>query len=141
MTSALLGRLLETAEREAKRLEDSYISVEHLVLMLAKEGSAAAAGRILASHGITRESFLKALTAVRGNQRVTPATPEAPYQALKKDGPVYGARPLRCHIAREAQTCIGRALLRGDIVAGAKIQVNVANGELAVSCSEPALAT
>ena len=62
------------------------MSVEHLVIALAEEGSASAAGRILASHGVTRESFLGALTKVRGNQRVTSASPEGAYEALEKYG-------------------------------------------------------
>ena len=81
-----LANLLEAAEREAKRLKDEYVSVEHLVIVLAEEGSASAAGRILASHGVTRESFLGALTKVRGNQRVTSASPEGAYEALEKYG-------------------------------------------------------
>ncbi|MFL6081803.1 MAG: ATP-dependent chaperone ClpB [Mycobacterium sp.] len=81
-----LANLLEAAEREAKRLRDEYVSVEHLVIALAEEGSASAAGRILASHNVTRDSFLTALTKVRGNQRVTSATPEGAYEALEKYG-------------------------------------------------------
>ncbi|NUP30028.1 MAG: ATP-dependent chaperone ClpB [Nocardia sp.] len=86
MITQRLAKLLDAAEREAKRLKDSYVSVEHLVMALAEEGSASAAGRVLASHGVTRESFLSALTAVRGNQRVTSATPEGAYEALEKYG-------------------------------------------------------
>ena len=81
-----LAKVLEAAEREAKRLKDEYVSVEHLVIALAEEGTATAAGRILASHGITRDAFLTALTKVRGNQRVTSATPEGSYDALEKYG-------------------------------------------------------
>jgi ATP-dependent Clp protease ATP-binding subunit ClpB len=55
--------------------------------------------------------------------------------------PVYGARALRRYIAHEVETSIGRALLRGDIAAGAKIRVTADNGELAVAYSEPALAS
>ncbi|HUO40994.1 MAG TPA: AAA family ATPase, partial [Mycobacterium sp.] len=84
--TARLARLLDAAEREAKRLKDEYVSVEHLVLAMAEEGSASAAGRILAAHGVTRESFLAAMTKVRGNQRVTSATPEGAYEALEKYG-------------------------------------------------------
>jgi ATP-dependent Clp protease ATP-binding subunit ClpB len=86
MITARLGRLLESAEREATRLKDDYVSVEHLLLALAEEGSATAAGRVLKQAGITRESFLSALTSVRGNQRVTSATPEGSYEALEKYG-------------------------------------------------------
>ncbi|WP_372665887.1 ATP-dependent chaperone ClpB [Amycolatopsis kentuckyensis] len=81
-----LAGLLDAAEREARRLKDEYVSVEHLVLALAEEGTASAAGRILRDHGVTRDSFLTALTKVRGNQRVTSATPEGAYEALEKYG-------------------------------------------------------
>ncbi|WP_329377814.1 ATP-dependent chaperone ClpB [Streptomyces sp. NBC_01716] len=81
-----LGRLLDTAEQEAHRLKDEYVSVEHLVLALVDEGSASSAGRLLKEYGLTKEAFLAALTRVRGNQRVTSATPEGAYEALEKYG-------------------------------------------------------
>ncbi|MFD7244374.1 ATP-dependent chaperone ClpB [Streptomyces massasporeus] len=81
-----LSRLLDAAEREAKRLKDEYVSVEHLLLALAEEGSSTAAGRLLKEHGITRDSFLSVLTQIRGNQRVTSANPEVAYEALEKYG-------------------------------------------------------
>ena len=81
-----LANLLDAAEREAKRLKDEYVSVEHLVIALTEEGTSSAAGRILATHNVTRDSFLAALTTVRGNQRVTSATPEGAYEALQKYG-------------------------------------------------------
>lgn len=84
--TARLARVLDAAAREAKRLKDEYISVEHLVIALAEEGNATAAGRILASHGVTRDAFLTALMRIRGNQRVTSATPEGSYEALSKYG-------------------------------------------------------
>ena len=81
-----LSRLLDTADREAKRLKDEYVSVEHLLLALIEEGSTSPSGRILASFGVTRDRFLSALTAVRGNQRVTDQQPEGKFQALEKYG-------------------------------------------------------
>ncbi|AEM83103.1 ATP-dependent chaperone ClpB [Streptomyces violaceusniger] len=81
-----LSQLLDTAEQEARRLKDEYVSVEHLVLALAEEGSATAAGRVLGEHGVTKEAFLGALTRVRGSQRVTSANPEVAYEALEKYG-------------------------------------------------------
>ncbi|MCU1433261.1 MAG: ATP-dependent Clp protease ATP-binding protein, partial [Actinotalea sp.] len=81
-----LSRVLEAAEKEARRLKDEYVSVEHLVVAVLDEGSGSAAGRILARHGVTRDSFLTTLTAVRGSQRVTSATPEGSYEALAKYG-------------------------------------------------------
>jgi ATP-dependent Clp protease ATP-binding subunit ClpB len=81
-----LGRLLDSAEQEAKRLKDDYVSVEHLVLALLDEGQGAAAGRLLAEQGVSRDAFLQALTKIRGNQRVTSAMPETAYEALEKYG-------------------------------------------------------
>jgi ATP-dependent Clp protease ATP-binding subunit ClpB len=81
-----LSRLLDTADREARRLKDEYVSVEHLLLALVEEGSATAAGRALKDHGLTRDRLLQALTGVRGNQRVTSANPEVAYEALDKYG-------------------------------------------------------
>src|ERR1700712_4409506 len=49
-------------------------------------GRGGGAGRLLARHGVTRDAFLTALTQVRGNQRVTSATPEGSYEALTKYG-------------------------------------------------------
>ncbi len=81
-----LSRLLDAAEREAKRLKDEYVSVEHLVIALLDEGTGTAAGRLLRDEGLTRDGFLQALTAIRGNQRVTSAMPEVAYEALEKYG-------------------------------------------------------
>jgi ATP-dependent Clp protease ATP-binding subunit ClpB len=74
------------AEDEAKRLRDEYVSVEHLLLAIVDEGSGGPAGRALAQFEVTRANVLNALTAVRGNQRVTSATPENAYEALAKYG-------------------------------------------------------
>ncbi len=81
-----LEQLFVRAEDEAKRLKDEYVSVEHLVLAFLDEGSNTDAGRALAGHGVTRDRFLSALTAVRGSQRVTSASPEGSYEALAKYG-------------------------------------------------------
>jgi ATP-dependent Clp protease ATP-binding subunit ClpB len=81
-----LARLLDSAEQEAGRLKDEYVSVEHLVLAMLGEGRDTVAGRLLLEQGLTRESFLEALTRIRGNQRVTSAMPEVAYEALAKYG-------------------------------------------------------
>ncbi|TDW21864.1 ATP-dependent chaperone ClpB [Kribbella kalugense] len=81
-----LSRLFDTADREAKRLKDEYVSVEHLVMALLEEGAETATGRRAREQGLTRDKFLQALTAIRGNQRVTSAMPEASYEALEKYG-------------------------------------------------------
>ena len=81
-----LARLLDTADREAGRLKDEYVSVEHLLLALIDEGQVSSAGQLLHYSGLTKDTFLNALTTVRGNQRVMSATPEAAYEALEKYG-------------------------------------------------------
>ncbi|RDI31817.1 ATP-dependent chaperone ClpB [Lentzea flaviverrucosa] len=85
VTRRLMG-VLDAAEREAKRLKDEYVSVEHLLLALAEEGESTKAGQVLARYGITRDRFLEGLARIRGNQRVRSATPEGTYEALEKYG-------------------------------------------------------
>jgi ATP-dependent Clp protease ATP-binding subunit ClpB len=74
------------AEAEAKRLKDDYVSVEHVFMGLIKEGKATPSGRVLAEHGVTLDKFLRALTEVRGGQRVQSANPEQTYEALERYG-------------------------------------------------------
>jgi ATP-dependent Clp protease ATP-binding subunit ClpB len=81
-----LQKLFLQAEEEAKRLKDEYVSVEHLMLALIDEQNTSVAGRMLQQFRVTRDNFLAALTAVRGHQRVTSATPETAYEALTKYG-------------------------------------------------------
>ena len=84
--SQRLSRILVAAENEAKRLKDEYVSVEHLLMALLGEGEKTPSGKLLKQAGIDREKFLKTLTDVRGNQRVTSANPEDSYEALEKYG-------------------------------------------------------
>jgi ATP-dependent Clp protease ATP-binding subunit ClpB len=81
-----LAQVLEAADREARRLKDEYVSVEHVLIALAETGAQTGAGRVLGRHGVTRDRVLAELTKVRGNQRVTSATPEGTYEALSKYG-------------------------------------------------------
>jgi ATP-dependent Clp protease ATP-binding subunit ClpB len=80
-----LMQVLEVATKEAERLKDDFISVEHLLLALADE-TKNQSGTILKRHGATRERILKVLTAIRGKQRVTSQDPEATYEALSRYG-------------------------------------------------------
>ena len=80
-----LNKALITAEDEAKRMGDEYVSVEHLFLAMMKNPNKEIAA-ILKEYGITQERFLKALSTVRGNQRVTSDNPEATYDTLEKYG-------------------------------------------------------
>jgi ATP-dependent Clp protease ATP-binding subunit ClpB len=77
-------QLFERAEEEARRLQDEYVSTEHLLLATAESG--ADAQRLLEAAGAGREAILGALASVRGGQRVTSQTPESTYQALERYG-------------------------------------------------------
>ncbi len=81
-----LNKILVTAESEAKRLKDEYVSVEHAVLAMIDEGKKTPAGTAFATFAVTRDRFLKALSDVRGHQRVQSANPEATYEALGRYG-------------------------------------------------------
>src|SRR6202050_5491566 len=78
-----LNKALEQAFREAANFKDDYVSTEHLLLGIASLKSDPAREALVAV-GATHEAILKALTAVRGSQRVTDQNPEAKFQALEK---------------------------------------------------------
>jgi len=80
--SESLLKVLHHAEREADKLGDAYISLEHLLLAIIAEGKEAS--RLLKSQGIKADNILRALKEIRGNQRVEDPNPEAKYQALDK---------------------------------------------------------
>ncbi len=80
-----LNKVLISAEDEAKRMGDEYVSVEHLFLAMIQNPNKEIK-EIFREYGITRERFLKALSEVRGNQRVTSDNPEATYDTLEKYG-------------------------------------------------------
>ena len=80
-----LARMLDEAEKVAARMRDEYVSAEHLLLALTGTYGGEAS-RFLAAHGITEDVILRALTTIRGGQRVTSQTPESTYQALEKYG-------------------------------------------------------
>ena len=81
--SPALNKLLERAFKEADNFKDEYVSTEHMLLAITQLKPDAAEG-ILRRHGATYEAILKALTAVRGSQKVTDQNPEAKYQALER---------------------------------------------------------
>ena len=80
-----LNNVLIHAEDEAKQMGDEYVSVEHLFLALLKHASREMKA-LFREFGIDRNSFLQALSGVRGNQKVTSDNPEATYDALAKYG-------------------------------------------------------
>ncbi len=80
-----LNKVLIYAEDEAKRMGDEYVSVEHLFLSLIKQPSRDTK-ELFKQFAINRESFLQALSTVRGNQKVTTDNPEDTYDTLEKYG-------------------------------------------------------
>ena len=78
-----LNKVLINAEEEAKRMGDSYVSVEHLMLALIASPNRAIK-QLFKTYGINRESFLSVLATVRGNQTVNSDNPEATYDTLSK---------------------------------------------------------
>ena len=80
-----VDKALSTAESIAGSMKDEYVSVEHLFLALLDTANSSLKD-LYRTYNITREGVLKALTAVRGNQRVTSDNPEETYDALKKYG-------------------------------------------------------
>ena len=98
-----LDRALNAAEQQAKQMKDEYISVEHVFLgILQRPGKAAS--EIFKNFGITTEKFMKQLSTVRGNQRVTSDNPEDTYNALKK----YGQDLVEMAKAHKLDPVIGR---------------------------------
>src|SRR6185503_2628648 len=97
-----LNKLFVTAEDEAKKLKDDYLSGEHLLLAIIDEGGAAA--RALKTAGATRDRIQKALVEVRGHQRVTSQNPEATYEALER----YGRDLTKMAAAGKLDPVIGR---------------------------------
>lgn len=74
------------AEEISKKFEDSYISVEHLMLAIMEVDNKTEVSNILKHYNITKDGFLKVLSEVRGSQRVETQDPEGTYDALAKYG-------------------------------------------------------
>ncbi len=85
VASQRLGRVLENSAQQASNLHDEYVSTEHL-LLAAIDSAGDPTARILRAANISRDAVLKALTQIRGNQRVTSQNPESTYQSLQKYG-------------------------------------------------------
>ncbi len=80
-----VDRVMNGAESIARGMKDEYISVEHLFLALIEHANPGLKD-LFRTYNITKEGVLQALSAVRGNQRVTSDNPEETYDALKKYG-------------------------------------------------------
>ncbi|GAB4168119.1 MAG: ATP-dependent chaperone ClpB [Terrimicrobiaceae bacterium] len=79
-----LRKVISAAEGEMAKLKDEFLSAEHVLLAIAD--SQTTSGRLLREAGCSRDKILKALAAVRGNQRITDQDPESKYQTLEKYG-------------------------------------------------------
>lgn len=84
-TSPDFSKALIQAEKEAKQMGDSYVSVEHLFLGILEKMNKAVKGLVM-GYGINRNKFLQVLAAVRGTKRVESDNPEATYDSLNKYG-------------------------------------------------------
>jgi ATP-dependent Clp protease ATP-binding subunit ClpB len=78
--------IVDSAQAEATRLQDEFISTEHLFLALTTETGRSPAAQLLQRLGVTKDALYKALTEVRGSQRVTSQNPESTYEALSRYG-------------------------------------------------------
>ncbi len=81
--SSQINQVLEKSFKEADTFKDEYVSTEHMLLALT-DLKKDAAQELMARHGATHDAILRALTAVRGSQRITDQNPEAKYQALER---------------------------------------------------------
>ena len=81
--SSVSNQILDKAFKEAENMKDEYVSIEHILLSMPEIKKNPAAD-LLKKSGVTRESLLKVLMDIRGNQRVTDQNPEEKYQALDK---------------------------------------------------------
>ncbi|MCR4651493.1 MAG: ATP-dependent chaperone ClpB [Lachnospiraceae bacterium] len=102
-TGSDLNKVLITAEDEAKRMGDAYVSVEHIFLAMIQHPSREMK-EIFREYGITRERFLEALSTVRGNHNVNSDNPEATYDTLEK----YGTELVDKARQRKLDPVIGR---------------------------------
>src|SRR5690348_8787703 len=83
--SAAMQKVLDQSFKEADKFKDEFVSTEHLLLAIAQDKDRNnEANKILSAASVTHDGILKALTAVRGSQRVTDQNPEGKYQALQR---------------------------------------------------------
>nr|HQU82214.1 Clp protease N-terminal domain-containing protein [Pyrinomonadaceae bacterium] len=81
--SSRINTIFQEAQKEAEKMNDEYISTEHLLLAIAAE-KGGDAGRILRSNGVTREDAEKVIVDMRGGARITDQNAEENFQALEK---------------------------------------------------------
>jgi len=81
--SQILSGILNGAQKEASRLKDEYVTVEHLLIAISAEKSSRAS-EILNSFGVTKDALYKAMVELRGKRTVTDQDPESKYQSLER---------------------------------------------------------
>jgi ATP-dependent Clp protease ATP-binding subunit ClpB len=84
--SPRLRVVIDSAQAEARTMQDEYVSTEHLLLGIVSEPGKSPSNDLLKPRGVTRDTVLEALTSIRGNQRVTDQNPEGKYEALERYG-------------------------------------------------------
>ncbi|MDD4956245.1 MAG: ATP-dependent chaperone ClpB [Candidatus Omnitrophica bacterium] len=80
-----MNEVISSAEKEAGKMKDAYVSVEHLLLAIVENAPSGISG-LLASFHITRDNVLRTLESIRGGHTVNDEDPEGKYQALEKYG-------------------------------------------------------
>ena len=125
-----IGRLLYSAKAESERLQDDYISAEHLLIALTQDAQDAAA-RLLAEYGVTQEAVYQALQKVRGGHRVTDPQAESRYRSLERfsidltqlaeDGKLDPIVGRDAEVARVMQTLIRRTKNNPVLIGGAGV--------------------
>ena len=80
-----VDEMLNDAEKTAEKMKDEYVSVEHLMLSLFNKGNQKIK-ELFKTFNINKNEFMKVLSDVRGNTRVTSDNPEETYDVLKKYG-------------------------------------------------------
>src|SRR4030081_536234 len=81
--SPRLTQIFTAAEKQAEKMQDEYISTEHLLVAIVEEKDGAG-GQLLRQHGVNRDDLLKAIEQTRGGSRITDQNAESNYQALAK---------------------------------------------------------
>ena len=84
MITSRLASVLGEAEKEAKRMKDEYVSVDHLFAALSDASPSSPLGEVFKEYKITRASFTQTMESMRGGARVTSANPEDTFEALSK---------------------------------------------------------